>query len=158
MKNRVRQNGLVLSGNRRRVSEKAIQAKLASIFHQRTKLLLKLLVTVIVMAVGLLLGGIGGAFFLGLLAASVTCLIDSRIAAGAGLICLASCPLLLVAEQQAWLQRSLIISYYAATVGLYSLAHAADEVAIWAFYLLSIGVVAQSIQYVKRARKRGDAG
>ncbi len=99
---------------------------------------------------------------LGLLAASLLGLVDGRVSVVAGLVCIAACPILLIAERQAWLQQSLMVQYYACTMGLCTLKDAADTVAIWAYYLLCIGVITQIAQLAlgkKRAtgeRKQSD--
>ncbi len=95
----------------------------------------------------------GAMFYVGLLAASVTGLIDGRVSVAAGLLCIVCCPLLLIVDQEAWLQQSSLVNYYAANTGLYDLSNAADTMAIWAFYFLSIGVVALTVQYVVRERR-----
>jgi len=84
----------------------------------------------------------GAALFLGLLIASCTGLLDGRVSVAIGLLSLAACPLLLIAERYAWLQQSTIVNYYASNLGLYSLTNSADEVAVWAYYFLCIGVAA----------------
>lgn len=84
----------------------------------------------------------GAGFFWGILAACLVGLFDARVAVAAGLIALASCPLLLLAEQYAWLQQSTIVSYYAASLGIVTFSGAADVVAVWAYYLLCISVLA----------------
>lgn len=117
-------------------------------------LLVKLAVTIVVIIVALWRWGPGASFFLGLLVASGSGLLSGRVSAAIGLLCLAACPLLLIAEQYAWLQRSSLVNYYAANMGLYTFRGAADEVAIWAYYFLSIAVVAQIIHYFLRERAR----
>src|SRR5437764_8666687 len=68
--------------------------------------LVKLAITAAVVICALLRWDAGASFFLGLLAASVSGLLDGRVSVAAGLACLACCPLLLLAEQYAWLQQS----------------------------------------------------
>ena len=94
------------------------------------------------------------AFFLGLLASSVCGLIDGRVSVVAGLLGIAACPLLLVADQHAWLQRSTLVNYYAAGTGLITLSAAADQMAIWAYYFLCIAVLAQIVRYAAREKRR----
>ncbi len=113
----------------------------------------KLALTVVVALVAALHWDVGATLFLGLLSASVVGLLDGRVSVALGLIGLACCPLLLVADQQAWLQRSSLVNYYAADLGLYDLSTATDQMAIWAFYFLCIGVVALIAQYVVRERQ-----
>lgn len=105
-------------------------------------------------ALALSQGSVGVAFLLGLFVASLTRLVDGRLSIVLGLICLAWSPILPLAEQNAWLQRSTLVNYYAANLGLYSLKGAADAVASWAYYFLCIGVTAQIVQYVGRERRR----
>jgi len=64
------------------------------------------------------------------------------------MLSLAACPLLLLAARYAWLQQSTIVNYTAANLGLYSLTNSADEVAIWAYYFLCIGVAALIVRAV----------
>jgi hypothetical protein len=90
---------------------------------------------------------------LGLLLASLVGLVDGRVSVVAGLVCIAACPILLIAERQAWLQQSVMVQYYACTMGLCTLKDVADTVAIWAYYFLCIGVVTQIAQLVL-AKKR----
>src|SRR5437016_2317575 len=96
--------------------------------------LIKSVVTAIVVIVALRAWDGGAAFYLGLLAASITGLIDGRLSVAAGLVCIAACPILQIAEPHAWLQQSNSVNYYAANLGLYSLTYAADTVAVWAYY------------------------
>ena len=91
--------------------------------------------------------------YLGLLTASLTGLIDGRFSVAAGLLAIACCPLLLIADHEAWLQRSTLVNYYVANLGLYNLSAAADQMAIWAFYFLCIGVAALIAQAVVRERR-----
>jgi hypothetical protein len=100
----------------------------------------------------------GAAFFLGLLAASVTGLIDGRVSVLAGLLGIALCPFLVLAQQESWLQQSSLVNYYAASAGLFTLDYAADQVAVWAYYFLCIGVAAQAAQYTIRGARRGQSG
>jgi hypothetical protein len=72
----------------------------------------KLVVVVVVMSVALLHWDGGAAFFLGLLAASVIGLIDGRLSIAVGLLAIAACPLLLIANREAWLQQSTLVNYY----------------------------------------------
>lgn len=99
-------------------------------------------------------GSVGAAFLLGLFIASITHLVDARLSIVLGLVCLACSPILPIAEQNAWLQRSTLVNYYAANLGLYSLKGAADTVASWAYYFLCIGVAAQIVRYAGRERSR----
>jgi hypothetical protein len=98
--------------------------------------------------------GAQAAFFLGLLASSICGLIDGRVSVVAGLLGIAACPLLLIADQQAWLQRSTLVNYYAAGAGLVTLNGAADQMAIWAYYFLCIAVLAQIVRYAAREMRR----
>jgi hypothetical protein len=98
--------------------------------------------------------GAQAAFFLGLLASAVCGLIDGRVSAVAGLLGIAACPVLLIADQQAWLQRSTLVNYYAAGAGLVTLNGAADQMAIWAYYFLCIAVLAQIVRYAVREKRR----
>ena len=98
--------------------------------------------------------GAQAALFLGLLASSVCGLIDGRVSVVVGLLGIAACPLLLIADQQAWLQRSTLVNYYAAGAGLVTLNGAADTMAIWAYYFLCIAVTAQIVRYVAREKRR----
>ena len=99
-------------------------------------------------------GGAQAAIYLGLLASSVCGLIDGRVSVVAGLLGIAACPLLLIADQQAWLQRSTLVNYYAAGTGLVTLSGAADQMAIWAYYFLCIAVLAQIVRYAAREKRR----
>jgi hypothetical protein len=99
---------------------------------------------------------------LGLLVASLLGLVDGRVSVVFGLVCIALCPILLIAERQAWLQQSVVVQYYACAMGLCTLKDAAEPVAVWAYYFLCIGVITQIAQLVlgkKRAtgeRKQPD--
>ncbi len=112
------------------------------------------LVIVLVIVIGALLRWDGGAaFFLGLLATSIIGLIDGRISIAVGLLAIAICPLLLIANRDSWLQQSTIVNYYLSNAGLYNTGVAADTVAIWAYYFLCIGVAAQIVRsFVTRKR------
>jgi len=116
----------------------------------------KILATIAVAVLAFLRWDAGAAFFLALLTASVTGLVDRRVSAVLGLLCLASCPLLLIADREAWLQRSSLVDYYAANAGLYDPSAAAEQTAVWAYYFLCIGVVAQIVRYTVM-RKRHDS-
>jgi hypothetical protein len=98
--------------------------------------------------------GAQAAFYLGLLVSSIGGLIDGRVSVVAGLLGIAACPLLLIADQQAWLQRSTLVNYYAAGAGLVTLNGAADQMAIWAYYFLCIAVLAQIVRYAAREKRR----
>jgi hypothetical protein len=98
--------------------------------------------------------GAQAAFYLGLLVSSLGGLIDGRVSVVAGLLGIAACPLLLIADQQAWLQRSTLVNYYAAGTGLVTLNGAADQMAIWAYYFLCIAVLAQIVRYAAREKRR----
>jgi hypothetical protein len=128
-----------------------------SVFSIRRRLLIKVVATVAVAFVALLRFDGGAAFFLTLLTASVTGLVDRRVSVALGLVSLASCPLLLIADREAWLQRSTLVNYYATNVGLYNASVAADTMAVWAYYFLSIGVVAQVARGIV-TRKRHESG
>ena len=110
--------------------------------------------TVAVVLVAFWHWGAGAALFLGLLASSVVGLVDGRVSVVAGLLGIAACPLLLIADQQAWLQRSTLVNYYAAGAGLVTLNGTADTMAIWAYYFLCIAVLAQIVRYVAREKRR----
>jgi len=118
------------------------------------KLLIKLAIIAAVAIVALLRWDVGAAFFLALLVAAGTGLLDGRVSIVLGLISLALCPLLLIADREAWLQRSSLVNYYAANAGLYSTKVAADTVIAWAYYFLCIGVVAQIVHYYIVEKKR----
>jgi len=118
------------------------------------KLLTQLVVVLAVVAVALARWDGGAAFFLGLLAASLVGLVDGRVSIGMGLLAVAACPLLLIANREAWLQQSTFVNYYFANVGLYDAGVAADLVAVWAYYLLCIGVVAQIVRYFVTGKRR----
>jgi hypothetical protein len=90
---------------------------------------------------------------LGLLVASLLGLIESRVSIVAGLVCIAVCPVLLIAERQAWLQQSVMVQYYACRLGVCTLHGATDIVAIWAYTLMCIGVVTR-IAELALGRKR----
>jgi len=111
-------------------------------------IVVRLVVVAAVAIMALLRWDGGAAFFLGLLAASITQLVDGRVSIGVGLFAIAACPLLLIANREAWLQQSTLVNYYLANVGLYNAGVAADVVAIWAYYFLCIGVVAQIVRHV----------
>lgn len=98
---------------------------------------------------------VGIALLLSLLVATSIGLLDGRLSIALGLLCLVCCPLLLFAEQQAWLQQSTLVAYYAANLGLLSLSGAADQLAVWAYYLLCIGVFALIVQRMKGGNRRG---
>jgi len=115
----------------------------------------RLLVTVAVVIVAWRHWDTGAAFFLGMLAASVVGLIDARISVVLGLLALALCPLLLVAEHAAWLQRSPLVDYYLANSGIVSLNGAMETVVLWAYYLLCIGAAAHIVSYLARDRNIG---
>jgi hypothetical protein len=121
----------------------------------RKRLLLALAATVLVSLAALLVQwGVQAGLLLGLLSASVTGLIDDRLSVAAGLVCLACCPILLIADQNLWLYRSSLVTYYAANVGIYNLTNAADEIAVWAYYFLCIGVAAQIVRCVAQRKWR----
>ncbi len=120
----------------------------------RCWLLGKVLITMVVALIALLRWDAGAAFFLALLTASVTGLADRRVSVTLGLLSLASCPLLLILDREAWLQRSTIVNYYAANMGLYDPGAVVDAVAVWAYYFLCIGVVAQIAHYVATGKRR----
>ncbi len=120
--------------------------------------ILKLLVTIlVVLAVLMAHWGAGAAVMLGLLAASATTLVDGRFSFGIALLCLASWPLLGLADRQGWLQLSPLVNYYVANAGLYTLKSAPDTVAMWAFYFLCIGLTGRTIQYVLRDKRYDSA-
>jgi hypothetical protein len=118
------------------------------------KRVVRVVLTVAVVLVAFWYWGAQAAFYLGLLASSVFGLIDGRVSVVAGLLGIAACPLLLIADQQAWLQRSTLVNYYAAGAGLVTLNGTADTMAIWAYYFLCIAVLAQIVRYVARERRR----
>lgn len=99
----------------------------------------------------------GTAIFIGMFVASLSGLLDGRISITVGLACLVCCPLLLLADQQAWLQQSNLVNYYVASAGIYSLRGAADTVATWAYYFLCIGVAALIVRHIGRDRRRDGA-
>lgn len=111
------------------------------------------IVAVVVLVVLLLKWGIGAAFLLGLFVASAFNSAASWLSIGAALLCIASCPLLIVAEQHAWLQQSSLVNYYAASIGVYSFNNAVDTVLPTAFYLLCIGLVGRVAVYITRDKK-----
>lgn len=98
--------------------------------------------------------GLGAIVLLGLLAASGAGFIDSRVSVVLGLLCLACCPLVIVAQQGAWLAQSVLVGYYAASVGLYTLSGAPNTLTLWAFSLIGIGLAGQVIRYVARQKVR----
>lgn len=119
------------------------------------RLLMKCAVLAIVVLAAFLLGWGGEAgLLLGVLAASVSGLIDGRLSVAVGLLLVACCPILLMADQNAWLQQSSLVNYYVSSAGVYTLRNAADEVAVWAYYFLAIGVVALIARYVVQARTK----
>src|SRR5436190_8006626 len=126
--------GLEVSGDRKRVATVALTLAVALVAFRHW--------------------GAQAAFFLALLVSSVCGLIDGRVSVVAGLLGIAACPLLLIADQQAWLQRSTLVNYYAAGAGLVTLNGAADTMAIWAYYFLCIAVLAQIVRYVARETRR----
>lgn len=142
----------------RRFTPGGLIASLSHAMAARRWLVLKIMLAaaVIVAALVLFHGSVGAAFLLGLFVASVTQLVDGRLSIVLGLVCLACSPILPIAEQHAWLQRSTLVNYYAANLGLYSLKGAADTVASWAYYFLCVGVAAQIVRYVGRERRRND--
>lgn len=111
-------------------------------------------VAVVLIVLSLKWGG-GAAFLLGLLTASVFGVVDGRVSVTAGILCVACCPLGLIAQDGAWLQQSSLVNYYAASVGIYSFQNVTSTVITWAFYLLCIGTMGRIVQYVA-ARTRGD--
>ena len=115
--------------------------------HWARQSLIKLAIITAIAVIALIRWDVGAAFFLALLAASVMGLLDGRISITLGLLSLAVCPLLLIADHGAWLQRSSLVNYYAANAGLYSTKTAADTVVVWAYYFLCIGVVAKVVHY-----------
>lgn len=98
--------------------------------------------------------GLGAVVLLGLLAASVAGFVDSRASVALGLLCIACCPLVIVAQQGAWLAQSVLVGYYAASVGLYTLSGAPNTLTLWAFSLIGIGLAGQVIRYVARQKER----
>ncbi len=123
---------------------------MGDVLRGRWPFLGKILTTAIVVLIALLHWDAGAAFFLTLLTASLVGLVNRRVSVALGLFSLAGCPLLLIADREAWLQRSSIVNYYAANVGLYNAAVAADTLAVWAYYFLCIGVAAQIVHYLIR--------
>lgn len=104
--------------------------------------------SVVVVGVSFLKWGGGTAFLLGLLTAAVFALIDSRAIIAAGLLCVAACPLGMLAQDGAWLQQSTIVNYYAASVGIYGFQDISSTLVTWALYLLGIGTMGRVVQYV----------
>lgn len=100
--------------------------------------------------------GVGAALLLGLLIASVSGFIDSRLSLMLGVLCIACCPLVIIARQGAWLSQSVLVGYYAANAGLYTLIGVPDTLTRWAFYLLGIGLLGQIMRYVVRRREQND--
>lgn len=112
-----------------------------------------LVASAFVVGVALLLNwGTGSAILLGLLAASVSGLLDRRVLIAAGLSSLACCTILLVAEQHAWLERSPLVNYYAANFGIYSLTNAVNALTLWAFFLFGSGLVTYIARQVAGAQ------
>lgn len=110
--------------------------------------LIKVAITAIVVVIALLRWDVGAAFFLALLIASICGLIDGRVSVALGLLSLACCPLLLVANHEAWLQQSSLVNYYVSNVGLYSPVSAMNIVIVWAFYFICIGIVAHLVRNI----------
>lgn len=123
-------------------------ARFVNVLLAQRRCLVRFGLVIAVVAVSLLRWDGGAAFFLGLLAASIVGLVDGRVSVAAGLCALALCPLLLIANREAWLQVSTVVNYYLSTIGFYDPGSAADTVAIWAYYLLCIGVTAQIVRHV----------
>src|SRR5262245_42482820 len=103
----------------------------ATLVDNRWRLAKVALITAAVLAGLALHWGAEAAFLLGLLAASVSRLIDARLSVLAGLLCIASCPLLLLVEKNAWLEQSALVSYYVAGAGIYNLRAVADMMPTW---------------------------
>lgn len=101
--------------------------------------------------------GAGAAILLGLLAASASGLVDSRVSIALGLLCIACCPLAIVGQQYGWLSQSVLVGYYAANVGLYTLSGAVGTLTTWAFYFMGIGLIGQIVRYVARQREPNGA-
>jgi hypothetical protein len=144
------------AGGRRRVRDEARRLAVIAgqeVIGDRTRVAMAAL-TLAVVLVAFWHWGAQAAIFLGLLAASVCGLLDGRVSVVAGLLGIAACPLLLIADQQAWLQRSTLVNYYAAGAGLVTLNGAADQMAIWAYYFLCIAVLAQIVRYAAREKRR----
>ena len=144
------------AGSRRRCSDEARRLAIIAgqeVSRDRTRVVTVAL-TLAVVLVAFWHWGAQAAFFLGLLASSVCGLIDGRVSVVAGLLGIAACPLLLIADQQAWLQRSTLVNYYAASAGLVTLNGAADQMAIWAYYFLCIAVLAQIVRYAAQEKRR----
>ncbi len=110
----------------------------------RVRWALKVVATIAVVLLFAVRFDAGAGFFWGFLAACLVGLCDARLAVVAGLFALGSCPLLLLAEQYAWLQQSTLVSYYASSIGIVTFSGASDVVAVWAYYLLCIGVLSLS--------------
>lgn len=110
----------------------------------------KLIITFIVVLAVLLSWGVGAAILLGLLAASVIGLADSRLSLAIGIACIACCPLVIIAEQGTWLQQSPFVNYYISIIGLDSFANSVDTLTTWAFYFISIGLIARIVHYAIR--------
>ncbi len=125
--------------------------------RNRAWLLAKLAFALGVTVLALLHWDAGAALFLGLLALSLSGLVDGRVSVVAGLIGIASCPLLIIADQQGWLARSTLVNYYAANAGIITLNGTADQMAVWAYYFLCIGAVAQIARYARHmvGREKG---
>lgn len=96
---------------------------------------------------------IGTALMLGLLAASASGFVDGRVFVIVGVLCLAGWPVLMIGEQNAWLQQSPLVNYYVSSMGLYSLRVAADTLTTWAFYFLGIGLIGRIIGYVRQGTR-----
>lgn len=98
-------------------------------------------------------GDLGITLLASVFVASLLGLLDGRISISIGLVCLACCPILLLADQQAWLQQSNLVNYYVTSIGIYSLSGAANSVATWAYYFMCIGVVALILRYIRQRRE-----
>lgn len=99
---------------------------------------------------GLLMGGGGLATLLVILGASILGLVDVRVSIAVGLLCLASYPVLVVADHYAWLQQSSLVNYFAANIGIYSLKSTIDAMMTLAFYFLGIGLLGLITRYIVR--------
>ncbi len=127
---------------------------LSTLMRQWGKLLVQFSITLAIVVVAFIHWDGGAAFFLGLLVASVIGLVDGRVSIVLGLLSIAACPLLLIANREAWLQQSTLVNYYFANAGLYDAGVAANAMAVWAYYFLCIGLAAQIVQYFMAGKRR----
>jgi len=114
--------------------------------------LIKVVIGLVVFCVALALGAAAAvAFLLGLVVVLVSGALDGRWCVAAGLICLACCPAILLFNKTTWLQQSPLVNYY--VIQVFGSSFDADAIvetlALWAYYLLGIGVLTQIVRHYR---------